>query len=66
MPQTVEAELARATAELRAHMASWDYAFAMAAGCDGGHNHPAHREARARAERLAERCRDLRARLAEQ
>jgi hypothetical protein len=47
-------------------MASWDYAFAMAAGCDGGHNHPAHREARARAERLAERCRDLRARLAEQ
>jgi hypothetical protein len=66
MPQTVEAELARATAELGAHMASWDYAFAMAAGRDGGHNHPAHRATRARAERLAARCRELRARLAKQ
>lgn len=66
MPETLEAQLARANAELRAHMASWDYAFAMAAGCDQAHNHPAHRETRARAERLAARCRELRARLAEQ
>jgi hypothetical protein len=65
MPETLEAQLARASAELREHMATWDYAFAMAAGCDEAHNHPAHRETRARAERLAARCRELRARLAE-
>ena len=65
MRETLEAELAEATAELKAHMATWEYAFAMAAGCDGGRNHPMHRETRARTERLAARCRELRARLAE-
>jgi hypothetical protein len=38
----------------------------MAAGCDQGQDHPAHRRTRARAERLAASCRELRARLAEQ
>jgi hypothetical protein len=67
MPETLETELARASAELRALMTTWEYAFAMAGGCrDGGHNHPMHRETRARAERLAAHCRELRARLAEQ
>jgi hypothetical protein len=65
MRETLEAELAEATAELTAHMATWEYAFAMAAGCDGGRNHPMHRETRARTEQLAARCRELRARLAE-
>ena len=65
MRETVQAELAKATGELKAHMATWEYAFAMAAGCDGGHNHSRHRETRARTERLAARCRELRARLGE-
>jgi hypothetical protein len=32
MRETLEAELAHATAELKAHMATWEYAFAMASG----------------------------------
>ena len=65
MRERLEAELALATAELKAHMASWHYAFAMAAGCHGGRNHPVHWETQARTEKLQARCRDLRARLAE-
>jgi hypothetical protein len=65
MRETVQAELAEATAELKAHMATWEYAFAMAAGCDGAHNHSMHRATRARAEQLEARCRELRARLGE-
>jgi len=52
-------------AELEAHMASWSYAFAMAAGCHGGREHPVHWETHARTDQLEARCRDLRARLAE-
>jgi hypothetical protein len=63
--ERLRAELADATAELKAHMASWQYAFAMGAGRDGAHNHPIHWETHARTERLVARCRDLRARLAE-
>jgi hypothetical protein len=37
----------------------------MAAGNQGGRNHPLHWETRARTEQLAARCRELRARLAE-
>jgi hypothetical protein len=59
------AELAEAKARLRAHMATWEYAFAMASGCHGGRNHPAHVETHARTERLAARCRELHTRLAE-
>jgi hypothetical protein len=65
MLDRLEAELARAVAELDEHMASWSYAFAMAGGCHGGREHPVHWETRARTEQLVERCRDLRARLAE-
>jgi hypothetical protein len=65
MRETLQAELAQATAELKAHMATWEYAFAMAAGCHGDRNHPTHRETRAHTERLTARCRELRARLAQ-
>jgi hypothetical protein len=61
----LKAQLAQATAELRTHMASWEYAFAMAGGCHGGSEHPLHWETHARTEKLRSRCRDLRARIAE-
>jgi hypothetical protein len=65
MRDRLEVELARAVAELEAHMATWRYAFAMAASCHGGRDHPVHWETHARTDRLEARCRDLRARLAE-
>jgi hypothetical protein len=65
LPERLRAELEQATAELKAHMASWEYAFAMGGGRDGGHNHPVHQQTRARTEALHARCRDLKARLAE-
>jgi hypothetical protein len=58
-------ELAAAEAELRAHMASWEYAFAMGSSRDGASNHPLHERTRERTDLLVGRCRDLRARLAE-
>jgi hypothetical protein len=64
-PADLKAELAAATAELQAHMASWEYAFAMASGQHGDGNHPRHAETRARTEQLSNRCRDLQAQLAE-
>jgi hypothetical protein len=63
--EQLKSELAAAEAELRAHMASWEYAFAMGSTRDGAGNHPMHRQTRERTESLAIRCRDLRARLAE-
>lgn len=63
--ERLRAELDAATAELKAHMASWEYAFAMAAGPHGGREHPVHWHTRRRTELLQERCRHLRARLAE-
>jgi len=63
--ERLKAELADAEAELRTHMASWEYAFAMGSSAGGGRDHPKHRETRERIERLVIRCRDLRARLAE-
>ena len=65
MRESLQAELAQASAELKAHMATWEYAFAMAGGCHGGSDHPLHWETLARTERLKARCRALRARLAE-
>jgi hypothetical protein len=65
MRQRLQAQLAHASAELSAHMASWEYAFAMAGGCHGGRDHPLHWETRARTEQLSARCRELRAQLAE-
>jgi hypothetical protein len=61
----LRAELDEATAALRAHLASWPYAFAMAGGCHGGAEHPALRAVRDEVDRLRARCRDLEARLAE-
>jgi hypothetical protein len=61
----LRAELDVATAELRTHMASWEYAFAMAGGAYGGRDHPIHEATRRRTEMLQARCRDLRAQLAE-
>jgi hypothetical protein len=61
----LRAELAEADAELRAHLASWEYAFAMAAGRGGGREHPTHWATRARTEELVARRRALAARLSE-
>jgi hypothetical protein len=63
--QRLRTQLAQAEADLKSHMASWEYAFAMGAGGDGSRNHPAHRKTRARTDQLLARCRDLQARLAE-
>jgi hypothetical protein len=63
--EQLRSELAAADAELRAHMASWEYAFAMGSGAHGGREHPTHRKTREHTERLVIRCRDLRARIAE-
>jgi hypothetical protein len=61
----LQSELDEATAQLREHLASWPYAFAMAGSCHGGSEHPAVRALRDENERLRARCRDLRARLAQ-
>ena len=61
----MRAELVAAEAELKRHMASWEYAFAMGSSCHGQGEHPTHWATRAVTERLVARCRDLRARLAE-
>jgi hypothetical protein len=65
MVESIKAELAEATAELTAHLHSWEYAYAMGATSQGGSDHPILREARATTARLQRRCGDLRARLAE-
>jgi hypothetical protein len=65
MIDRLEAELAEAIAELRAHKASWAYAYAMAGGANGGREHPVHWETRHRTELLEARCRELQARLDE-
>ena len=65
MRERLEGELAQATAELKAHMASWEYAFAMASSRRGGREDPRHWATRARTEELTASCRGLRARLAE-
>ena len=63
MREHLEAQLNDATAALTAHMATWEYAFAMGANSHGAANHPRHRQTRAQTERLAARCRELQARL---
>jgi hypothetical protein len=65
MIDRIRTELDEANAELAAHLASWEYAFAMAGGANGGREHPVHVRTRERTERLQARCRDLRAQLAE-
>jgi hypothetical protein len=63
--ERLRAELVAAEAELKRHMASWEYAFAMGGSCHGGGEHPRHWATRAHTEQLLRRCRELRARLAE-
>jgi hypothetical protein len=65
MTERLRAELDAANAELKAHMAGWEYAYAMAAGPNGGGDHPVHERTRRRTEALQRRCAELRARLAE-
>ena len=65
MSEHLRAQLEAATNELAAHVASWEYAYAMAAGPNGGRDHPLHEQTRRRTEALRARCEDLRARLAE-
>ncbi len=61
----LKVELAEADAALKAHLASWDYAFAMGASRDGASGHPKHAATRARTAELTTRVKDLKARLAE-
>jgi hypothetical protein len=61
----LRADLEAASGELKAHMATWEYAFAMAARCTGAGDHATHAATRARTTELEQRCRDLRARLSE-
>ena len=65
MVERLRAELVAVEAELKRHMASWEYAFAMGGSCHGGGEHPRHWATRAHTERLLRRSRDLRARLSE-
>jgi len=61
----LKADLADAEADLRAHVASWEYAFAMGSTQHGDGSHPAHVRTRARTAELVDRCHGLRARIAE-
>ena len=63
--ERLRAQLIAAEGELRRHMASWEYAFAMGSSCHGQGEHPTHWATRAHTEQLLARCRHLRARLAE-
>jgi hypothetical protein len=63
--ERLRADLAETEAELKAHMASWKYAFAMGGGRDGARNHPVHRQTSARTDELLSRRRDLKAQIAE-
>ena len=65
MTERLKAELEAATEELKAHLASWEYAFAMAGGPNGGADHPRHAATRRRTEALLRRVKDLKARLEE-
>ena len=65
MVDDLQAQLAEAQAALRAHVGSWEYAFAMGSSRHGGTDHPRLRAARAKTVELEQRCRDLRARLSE-
>jgi hypothetical protein len=65
MHERLRAGLATASAELKANLASFEYAFAMGCGRDGGRDHPLHAATHARTEMLTSRYRDARARLRE-
>jgi hypothetical protein len=63
--ERLQDELAEAKAELTAHYASWEFAFAMGSVCCGS-EHPASWDIRSKTARLENRVRDLRAQLEEQ
>ena len=65
MTERLRDELAQARADLKAHMASWEYAFANGGGPNSGRDHPVHERTRARTRQLSQRVKDLEARLAE-
>jgi hypothetical protein len=65
MTERLREELEAARRELKAHMASWEYAFAHAAGPNSGREHPTHQRTRALTAELQNRVRDLQARVAE-
>jgi hypothetical protein len=50
-----ERELADAQDALRAHMGTWEFAFAHAGGCHGGAEHPDHAATRERTAQLRDR-----------
>jgi hypothetical protein len=62
MTEQLQQQLEEATRELKAHMASWEYAFAHGARSN---DHPQHAATREHTEALRNRVKDLRARLAE-
>jgi hypothetical protein len=65
MTDRLREEFDAATQALKAHMASWEYAYAQAGGPNGGADHPTHAATRRRTEELRTRVRDLAARIAE-
>jgi hypothetical protein len=65
MTDRLREQLDAATRELKAHMASWEYAYAHAGGPNGGADHPVHARTRAHTAELQQRVRDLRVQLAE-
>ena len=68
MPGHVEGlrrDLEAAERELRDHLASWEYAFAMGSSRHGGAAHPRHQRTHERTAELLERRDGLRARVAE-
>ncbi len=65
MEDRLKAELVEAEAALKAHMATWEYAYSMGDSRDGARNHPLHVKTHARTEELRRRWRDLRAQVAE-
>jgi hypothetical protein len=62
MTEQLREQLDEATQELKALMASWEYAFAYGAAPN---DHPRHAATRARTQELRNRVKDLQARLAE-
>ena len=62
MTEQLREQLEEARQALKAHMASWEYAFAHGARSN---DHPVHAATRARTEALRNRVKDLQARLAE-
>jgi hypothetical protein len=62
MTEQLKQQLAETQRELKAHMASWEYAFAYGARTN---DHPKHAATRQRTEELRTRIEDLKALIAE-